>query len=561
MLTFGVVVPARKLRAWESACIRRLEWSGTARLAYCVRTNTPRAKMAAEDRFARITKAASLREGIPIKAPDAPCDVDFVLTFAGADAAKPFAARAPLGIWEFVFGEPGTFQSQVPGFWEIYRGYPLTGASLVRISQDERTVLRSAHLPVIADSLAQNVDTLLDEIARWPGGVCEHLAAGCAQRLVNPSPATQMAFGYPSLAQMSAGRAIAAKNALARFARINLLRIEWGVFRLEASPWECIGKDMRAKIAPLPGAPRKAFLADPCIVEQNGRTFIFCEEFRYDLNRGVIVALERYAGGKMQVQDAIDEPHHLSYPQVFEHGGEIYCVAETASINRAGLYRAVEFPYCWEFVKPLLDGVRAVDSTFLRHGGKWWLFCTNGRGPRKGDHSHLNIFYADDLLGEWKRHAQNPVKIDVRSARPAGQIFEHGGALYRPAQDCSRTYGGAITLNRIERLSETEFCETYAGTVRPPAGRYGKGIHTISAAGDMCIVDAKRYAFNPKGVLEIAKAVVKFAAARAGVHLPRGVHIAGTFPVRPVIAARNHRAVSALAKHARNDDVGGLTVD
>lgn len=560
MLTFGVVLPARKLRAWESACIRRLEWSGTARLAYCVRVDTPRARLAAEERFARVSRAASLRDGLAIDAPAAPCDVDFVLTFAGGDAAVPFAARAPLGAWEFVFGEPGRFESQVPGFWEIYRGYPLTGASLVRISDEGRMVLRAAHLPVIADSLTQNVDTLLDEIARWPAGVCEHFAAGCAQPR-NPLPATRLAFGFPSAPQLSAARAIEAKNALARFARINLWRIEWAVFRLQGSPQDCIGKNARAKIEALPGAPRKAFLADPCIVQRNGRTFIFCEEFRYDLNRGVIVALERSAGGTMRVQDAIDEPHHLSYPQVFEHGGEIYCVAETASISRAGLYRAVEFPYRWQFVKPLLDGVRAVDSTLLHHAGKWWLFCTSGRGPRKGDHSHLHIFYADDLFGEWKRHALNPVKIDVRSSRPAGQIFEQGGALYRPAQDCSRTYGGAITLNRIERLSETEFCETYAGTVRPPAGRYGKGIHTISAAGDTCIVDAKRYAFNPKGVLEIAKAVVKFAAARAGLHLPRGVHVAGTLTVRPMIAASDDRAVTALAQHAGNDGVRRLTVD
>lgn len=560
MLNFGVVLPARKLRAWESACIRRLEWSGTARLAYCVRIDTPRARVAAEDRFARTSKAVSLRDGAPIEAPDTPCDVDFVLAFAGGDAAAPFAANARLGAWEFVFGEPGRFESRVPGFWEIYCGDVLTGASLVRISDEGRVVLRSAHLPVISDSLSQNVDTLLDEIARWPAGVCEQFAAGRAQAL-DPLPPTGPVFGFPTAPQLSAARAIAAKNALARFARINLWRIEWAVFRLQGSPEECIGKNARAKISVLPGAPRKAFLADPCIVQRNGRTFIFCEEFRYELDRGVIVALERAAGGTMQVQDAIDEPHHLSYPQVFEHGGEIYCVAETASINRAGLYRAVEFPYRWQFVKPLLDGVRAVDSTFLRHAGKWWLFCTSGRGPRKGDHSHLHIFYADDLFGEWKRHPQNPVKIDVRSSRPAGQIFEHGGALYRPAQDCSRTYGGAITLNRIERLSETEFCETYAGTVRPPAGRYGKGIHTISAAGDMCIVDAKRYAFNPKGFLEIAKAAVKFVAARAGLRLPRGVHVAGALAVRPMIAARDHRPVAVLAQHAGNDDVRGLTVD
>ena len=560
MLNFGVVFPARDLRAWEWACIRQLEASGSARLAFSVRVETPAGRSRADARFARVSGAESLRESCATIDDHEPCEVDFVLTFAGADEAAPFAAHAPLGVWEFVFGEPGRFESQVPGFWEVYRGYPVTGAALVRVADEGRTVLRAGYLPVIAESLAQNIDMLLGEIAAWPASVCGSLAAGCAVSS-DPLSRTRLAFGYPSALQLGAVRAIEARNALARFGRINLLRIEWGVFQLQGSPAEWVGKADRAKIAPLPGAPRKAFLADPCAVEQNGRTFIFCEEFRYELNRGVIVALEPYGDGKMTVQDAIDEPHHLSYPQIFEHDGEMYCVAETASINRAGLYRAVEFPYCWQFVKPLIDGVRAVDSTFLRYAGKWWLFCTSGSGPRNGDHSHLHIFHADDLFGEWKPHVQNPVKIDVRSSRPAGQIFVHNGELYRPAQDCSRTYGGAITLNRIEALSETDFRESYAGTVRPPVGRYGKGIHTISAAGNVCIVDAKRYAFNPRGVLEIGKAVVKFAAARAGVRLPRRVDVPGTLPVRTLVPPGDHGAVPVLAEQAGNDDVSGLALE
>ncbi len=33
------------------------------------------------------------------------------------------------------------------------------------------------------------------------------------------------------------------------------------------------------------------------------------------------------------------------------------------------------------------------------------------------------------------------------------------GALYRPAQDCSVTYGGAVVINRIDRLTPEEFSE------------------------------------------------------------------------------------------------------
>jgi len=58
-----------------------------------------------------------------------------------------------------------------------------------------------------------------------------------------------------------------------------------------------------------------------------------------------------------------------------------------------------------------------------------------------GPLTKLRVWFADDLLGSWCPHPGNPVKPDIRSARPAGTPFVHDGALYRPAQDCSRTYG------------------------------------------------------------------------------------------------------------------------
>jgi len=75
------------------------------------------------------------------------------------------------------------------------------------------------------------------------------------------------------------------------------------------------------------------------------------------------------------------------------------------------------------------------------------------------------------------------VKTDIRSARPGGTPFEYEGQLYRPAQDCSKTGGGKIVLNRVGRLTPTEFSRrtcchrcTYADTP------YQDGLHTLSAA-------------------------------------------------------------------------------
>jgi hypothetical protein len=177
----------------------------------------------------------------------------------------------------------------------------------------------------------------------------------------------------------------------------------------------------------------------------------------------------------------------------------------------------VELPHRWELFHTLLEDFSAADSTLLRHDNKWWLFCTSSESFRRGHNSHLYIWYADELYGTWKPHPRNPVKIDIRSSRPAGQFFTHGGNVYRPAQDCSRTYGGALRINRIDKLSESEFEERTVGTITPPRKSYNKGIHTISLAGDYCIVDAKRYVFNRAGIMILCRLAGKAVLLRLGV--------------------------------------------
>ena len=102
-------------------------------------------------------------------------------------------------------------------------------------------------------------------------------------------------------------------------------------------------------------------------------------------------------------------------------------------------------------------------------------------------------------------HARNPVKYDVCSARSGGTPFVYRGQLYRPGQDCSETYGGAVRLNRITRLTPQEFAEETAAVVRPdPKGPYPSGLHTLSAFGDWTLIDGKRRAWclpwTPKGL-------------------------------------------------------------
>ena len=183
---------------------------------------------------------------------------------------------------------------------------------------------------------------------------------------------------------------------------------------------------------------------------------------------------------------------HWSYPYVLEHEGETYCIPETADAGEATLHRLTDDGF--EPVATLLPGVAVLDPSLVLHDGRWWLFCTHRDGPLLN--TALHLYGADALTGPYRPHPDNPVKLDVGSARPGGTIFRVDGALFRPGQDCRGDYGAALVLHRIDELSWDRFRETPVTTLRP-GGPYPAGLHTLSIGHGLVAVDAKRYAFSP----------------------------------------------------------------
>jgi hypothetical protein len=184
----------------------------------------------------------------------------------------------------------------------------------------------------------------------------------------------------------------------------------------------------------------------------------------------------------------------VAHPYLLEHKGEIYCIPETCQAREIGLYRARQFPFGWRKVATLLSDFAAVDATIFQYDGRWWLTCTDNE---QGVSLKLFVWHSEDLFGPWIPHAANPVKVDARSSRPGGTPFVQAGCLYRPAQDCSRTYGGRILINRIVTLTSEEFCEEPVSVIEPDSNSpYPNGMHTVSAVGSFTLIDGKRVTFN-----------------------------------------------------------------
>jgi hypothetical protein len=88
-----------------------------------------------------------------------------------------------------------------------------------------------------------------------------------------------------------------------------------------------------------------SYLADPFPFRHEGRDFIFFEQFPYATGRGCIaVATVERNGTVGTPRIVLEESHHLSYPFVFEHAGQIWMIPESGEARNVSLYRAVTGP-------------------------------------------------------------------------------------------------------------------------------------------------------------------------------------------------------------------------
>jgi hypothetical protein len=238
--------------------------------------------------------------------------------------------------------------------------------------------------------------------------------------------------------------------------------------------------------------PKDRLWADPFPALHEGHHWILFEE-RISAGPGRIAAVEVGPSGVIGTPiPVLERPYHLSYPFIFEWDGATYMIPETEENRTVELYRAEDFPTRWTLDRVLLSDLRAVDATLAQIDGRWWMFVNIAESEEAPLDDELHLYSADSPLGPWLAHPWNPVKSDVRSARPAGRPFRFRGAWYRPSQDCSGRYGAAVVVNRITRLDETAYTETEVGRLLPAWRPNLVGTHTLNAGGGLTVIDAQR---------------------------------------------------------------------
>lgn len=212
-----------------------------------------------------------------------------------------------------------------------------------------------------------------------------------------------------------------------------------------------------------------SYFADPFLCDK----WCFVEEM--DGVKGVISVIDLET---METQKVLERDYHLSYPFILEDGDSIYMVPETGANHKIELYRAVDFPHKWEFVKVLVDGITAGDTNIYKIGDSYYLFTTNGNDNK------LWIMKSHSLFSDWSL-----VKEElIENSRSAGNIYEEDGKLIRPVQDCSDSYGKAIIFKEI---TIEPYSEKVVGRIEPDWYRGLKGTHTFNRNDKYEVIDGK----------------------------------------------------------------------
>ncbi|MBB6327827.1 hypothetical protein FHS59_003470 [Algoriphagus iocasae] len=400
-----------------------------------------------------------------------------------------------LGVWSYHHGDNLVNKGGPPCFWEVLKGWETTGSVLQILSEklddgkviyrswsrtDPLSVHRNANkvywkslyfIPRNIERINQvGIDQWKLELEMWEADSMNDIT------LKPPGNLEMIGLGLSHITKT-----------FKRKVNESLNKEVWQIWL--GSNANNIFSDLKS-LKKIPN-PKGSYLADPFLVEEGDEKYLFAEQFDYSKRKGVISFAQISDGKISEFRTAIEETFHLSYPFLFQEGEEWFMLIESSASKSLRLYKAKEFPKKWKLYKTWFEGYEMYDPTIVKKDGLFWLFVNVKPHPGASSFDELSLFYSEDLLtGDWISHPLNPIISDVRSSRPAGNLFFENGTWYRPAQDSAKHYGHQIRIQEIIKWDKDNFSEKTFKIISANWNRGLIGTHTINLSKNWIVVDS-----------------------------------------------------------------------
>lgn len=239
-------------------------------------------------------------------------------------------------------------------------------------------------------------------------------------------------------------------------------------------------------------ASRAYWMADPLLVEDAGKTWLFYEAVHHGKGRIEVVELADNGRPKAPVV-AVERDYHLSYPFVFSLDGVWYMIPESCAARQVQLLRATHFPERWEYVTTLLQEP-AVDTTVQAIDGRLLLltFLPHGGNERVTPRAY---WLKRDENGGASLEALPWPDFDPLLVRGAGRLLCCGRRYIRPAQiNREQSYGDGIRFAECQ-LSASAYREDELGRLLPDGihapGWKADGAHTYTETKRFEVIDLR----------------------------------------------------------------------
>jgi hypothetical protein len=415
-------------------------------------------------------------------------NIDLVIVLGCGVLPENFSQVASLGALSLE--ESGSRRSGglMTGFWEVFRKDSRSyfeiqhhgdstnvGAVIERGSVATQTYFlrNQAHINMIS---ALRILAVIQRIA-ISGGIPP---ADIEER------STDQLFGFPNLKQMS-------KYCWDQFLR--LLRKKLGSLPVSKSPkwrvavaresWQSVVLSEGVEIQPARGS----WLADPFVIERDGRYYCFVEEFVEEMGKGRISVYDLTCEEPNYLGVALEEDFHLSFPFVFESDGDLFMCPESHEANQVRLYRNTGDILSWELSTVLIENIRAVDNLIFWQEGSWTLLTSIDETGAGDFSTGLWCFQSEQLLSSnWKLQDWKPANIQCECVRNGGLLGSEAHYFRVGQVSDFGEYGSRVHINRVGE-SGSEYSEQFSAEVTPKFSRSAIGLHHISCVDSVTVFD------------------------------------------------------------------------
>lgn len=235
--------------------------------------------------------------------------------------------------------------------------------------------------------------------------------------------------------------------------------------------------------------------ADPFILKvSDDEIQVLVEEFLYKTQLGIIsrITVRKKDMKVTEVFPLIDTGSHLSFPAYFRRNGKVYIYPEQGATGSLHVYEYDEETNRVE-KRWLLNPHDVVDSTICVLPNDEKVILATTAPSYNGDVLDVYPYYDEDCPKDLKPIYH--IKMHRKTARGAGLPFVYNDHLYRPAQDCTNSYGEGVEIQEI-KIKNGELNFIPRNLIYSPSKVWSSGFHTFNVfENKLIVVDAKKKRF------------------------------------------------------------------